>query len=364
MTTTTQTPVVTPFNHFGNSAGAVYSYVNTPQQSTTPPQSSAASASSSQHQSPIQQDSSDCGSSSGVGGSGMTNKHESDASSLDSDSRDSGAGLPQPQQQQLLQQQHNNNNMNGIVVPTIAQNNGILAHHHGYPSHIIQPHHIQHQQHLHQVQHQQQQRYPQHQHPSTTTTTTSAAGGVVQQQHPRHWAPTTTIPPPSLLPPPGVSNLPPPPPPPPLSIRPLYTMTVSPGNGYDSRQPPPSQSSTIITAGPTMTQSNSMGTIPGGISSPSINGSSNSGTTTNNPATSGIPTQTQIPSTNGTHDVFVHIQAGEVISLLAGSDVQQIKGPATIRMIGQSNISPNALPLRVPLGHLVQQILDEHVRYF
>jgi hypothetical protein len=337
MTTTTQTPVVTPYNtHFGgnSSAAVVYSYVSTPQ-STTPPQSS--SASSSQHQSPIQQDSSDCGSSSGVGGSGMTNKHESDASSLDSDSRDSGAGLPQQQPPQLQQHQQQLQHHQHGILPLIAQNNGILAQHHGYPSHIIPHQNLQHQQ------QQQQHRYPQQPHPSTT--------------HPRHWAPTTTIPPPPL-PPPGVSL----PPPPPVSTRPLYTMTVSPGNGYDSRQP--SQSSTIITAGPTMTAaSNSMGTIPGGISSPSINGSSNSGTTTNNPATSGIPTQSQpLPTSNGTHDVFVHIQAGEVISLLAGSDVQQIKGPATIRMIGQSNISPNALPLRVPQGHLVQQILDEHGR--
>jgi hypothetical protein len=296
MTTTTQTPV-TPFaHHFGSTAGGYSTYVSTPTQSTTPPQSS--STSSSQHQSPIQQDSSDCGSSSGVGGSGMTNKHESDASSLDSDSRDSGAaGLPQ-------QQQHNSNGT------TIAQK--------GYP--IQEP----------------QQRYSQH--PSSQ-----------HHSHPRHWAP-TAIPPPPPPPPPGN---------PPLAIRPLYTMTVSPGNGYDSRQPPPPQS--IITAGPSMTSLSS--TIPGGISSPSTNGSSsNGGTTPNNPATSGVPTQTQIPQANGTHDVFVHIQAGEVISLLAGNDVQQIKGPATIRMIGQSNISPNALPLRVPQGHLVQQILDEHGR--
>lgn len=37
------------------------------------------------------------------------------------------------------------------------------------------------------------------------------------------------------------------------------------------------------------------------------------------------------------------------------------KGPATVRMVNQAGMSPSALPLHVPPGHMVQQMVDEQV---
>ncbi|VDM43522.1 unnamed protein product [Toxocara canis] len=59
------------------------------------------------------------------------------------------------------------------------------------------------------------------------------------------------------------------------------------------------------------------------------------------------------------NDLFVHVQTGETLSILVGNDVQHIAGPATVRMVNQAGMSPSALPLHVPPGHMVQQIVDE-----
>ncbi|GMT31626.1 hypothetical protein PFISCL1PPCAC_22923, partial [Pristionchus fissidentatus] len=66
-----------------------------------------------------------------------------------------------------------------------------------------------------------------------------------------------------------------------------------------------------------------------------------------------------LPATN--NDLFVHVQVGETLSILVGNEVSQITGPATVRMVGESGMpAPSmALPLHVPKGHVVHQILDD-----
>ncbi|KAI6243781.1 hypothetical protein M3Y99_00042100 [Aphelenchoides fujianensis] len=59
------------------------------------------------------------------------------------------------------------------------------------------------------------------------------------------------------------------------------------------------------------------------------------------------------------NDLFVHVEQGETISLAVGNEVQHIAGPATIRMVGHSGIPASALPLHVPRGHSISQIVDE-----
>lgn len=77
----------------------------------------------------------------------------------------------------------------------------------------------------------------------------------------------------------------------------------------------------------------------------------------NNLVTS-VAQRTSASSLNN-NDLFVHVQAGETLSILIGNDVQHIAGPATVRMVNQAGMSPSALPLHVPPGHMVQQIVDE-----
>lgn len=58
--------------------------------------------------------------------------------------------------------------------------------------------------------------------------------------------------------------------------------------------------------------------------------------------------------------VFVHVNPGETLSVRVGNDVQHIPGPATVRMVSSHNSPPPMpLPLQVPPGHIVQQIIDE-----
>ncbi|CAI4225543.1 unnamed protein product [Auanema sp. JU1783] len=59
------------------------------------------------------------------------------------------------------------------------------------------------------------------------------------------------------------------------------------------------------------------------------------------------------------NDLFVHVQVGETLSIIVGSEVQHITGPATVRMVGESGVSPSALPIHVPPGHMVHQIVDD-----
>ncbi|CAH8647077.1 unnamed protein product [Heterobilharzia americana] len=61
---------------------------------------------------------------------------------------------------------------------------------------------------------------------------------------------------------------------------------------------------------------------------------------------------------NGNYYVMVHVDAGETFSVRVGDQIQHIPGPATVRMVSNSG-PPLPMPMQVPPGHLVQQIVDE-----
>ncbi|KAL5107496.1 Fibronectin type III domain-containing protein 3B [Taenia crassiceps] len=62
--------------------------------------------------------------------------------------------------------------------------------------------------------------------------------------------------------------------------------------------------------------------------------------------------------TNKEYYVMVHVEAGATFSIRTGDQEQQIPGPATIRLV-LNNGPPLPMPMQVPPGHLVQQIVDE-----
>ncbi|KAK3095390.1 hypothetical protein FSP39_014126 [Pinctada imbricata] len=62
---------------------------------------------------------------------------------------------------------------------------------------------------------------------------------------------------------------------------------------------------------------------------------------------------------NQQHVVHVHVQPGETFSVRVGDQIQHIQGPATVRMVS-NNGPPLPMPMQVPPGHMVQQIVDEH----
>ncbi|XP_059082249.1 fibronectin type-III domain-containing protein 3A-like isoform X2 [Tigriopus californicus] len=87
-----------------------------------------------------------------------------------------------------------------------------------------------------------------------------------------------------------------------------------------------------------------------GAGSGSANASSNSNSNNNNNN-----------NNNNQHVVTYHVHSGEVISLQLGDgQVQVIPGPATIRMVSTNSTPPVPLPMQVPPGHMVQQILDQN----
>ena len=61
----------------------------------------------------------------------------------------------------------------------------------------------------------------------------------------------------------------------------------------------------------------------------------------------------------GQHTVHFHVHQGEAVSLQLGEQVQMIQGPATVRMVSTSQEPPVPLPVQVPPGHFVHQIVDE-----
>uniref|UniRef100_A0A0N5C8U1 Fibronectin type-III domain-containing protein n=1 Tax=Strongyloides papillosus TaxID=174720 RepID=A0A0N5C8U1_STREA len=66
-----------------------------------------------------------------------------------------------------------------------------------------------------------------------------------------------------------------------------------------------------------------------------------------------------IPSEEG-YDLFLHLQEGESISLCVGSpDMSKLTGPISMRWVARPGVIPTALPLVVPPGHIVQQLIDE-----
>lgn len=72
-----------------------------------------------------------------------------------------------------------------------------------------------------------------------------------------------------------------------------------------------------------------------------------------------MPTWVHPTPPGAPNDLFVHIQMGETLNILVGNDVQNITGPATVRMVGECGMSPSALPIHVPPGHVIHQIVDE-----
>lgn len=62
---------------------------------------------------------------------------------------------------------------------------------------------------------------------------------------------------------------------------------------------------------------------------------------------------------NSQYVVHLHVNPGETISFDMGDHVQLIQGPATVRMVSSNNTPPMPMPVQVPPGHMVQQIVDE-----
>ncbi|XP_064455512.1 fibronectin type-III domain-containing protein 3A-like isoform X2 [Ornithodoros turicata] len=71
--------------------------------------------------------------------------------------------------------------------------------------------------------------------------------------------------------------------------------------------------------------------------------------------TAGVGTSNPPP-----HVVLLHINPGETIFFQMGDQMQLIQGPATVRMVSNSSTPPMAVPVQVPPGHVVQQIVDEN----
>jgi hypothetical protein len=117
----------------------------------------------------------------------------------------------------------------------------------------------------------------------------------------------------------------------------------------------------------------STNTISGTNSLPQANGNLQAPSPPNT-VISGIPPNgASINAAASSHDLFVHVEQGETISLAVGNEIQHIAGPATIRkkvslkisrpllgMVGHSGVN-SPLPLHVPRGHSISQIVDEKV---
>ena len=63
---------------------------------------------------------------------------------------------------------------------------------------------------------------------------------------------------------------------------------------------------------------------------------------------------------HGQHTVHFHVHQGEAVSLQLGEQVQMIQGPATVKMVSTGHEPPVPLPVQVPPGHYVHQIVDEN----
>ncbi|XP_064639547.1 fibronectin type-III domain-containing protein 3A-like isoform X2 [Lineus longissimus] len=70
-------------------------------------------------------------------------------------------------------------------------------------------------------------------------------------------------------------------------------------------------------------------------------------------------TSPQTNHANHEHVVHVHVNPGETFSVRVGDQIQFIQGPATVRMVS-NNGPPMPMPMQVPPGHMVQQIVDEN----
>ncbi|XP_066904010.1 fibronectin type-III domain-containing protein 3A [Halyomorpha halys] len=59
------------------------------------------------------------------------------------------------------------------------------------------------------------------------------------------------------------------------------------------------------------------------------------------------------------HVVYFHVNPGVTVSFQMGDNIQTIKGPMTVPMVSTNSSPPIAMPVQVPHGHVVQQIVDE-----
>ncbi|XP_055305314.1 fibronectin type-III domain-containing protein 3A-like isoform X5 [Sitodiplosis mosellana] len=71
------------------------------------------------------------------------------------------------------------------------------------------------------------------------------------------------------------------------------------------------------------------------------------------------PTHSQGPQPHE-YIVFFHVNAGVSVTFQIGSNREVIRGPVTVPMVSQSGSPPIPMPVQVPPGHVMQQIVDEN----
>ncbi|XP_021372749.1 fibronectin type-III domain-containing protein 3A-like isoform X2 [Mizuhopecten yessoensis] len=125
-----------------------------------------------------------------------------------------------------------------------------------------------------------------------------------------------------------------------------------------------------------VTHDNVPGLISGSTASINTNGhapSSHEGSSPNGQTTQLSPCEPSLHNQNASavpgtsppshqHVVHVHVNSGETFSMrvgVLGDQFQHIQGPATVRMVSNTG-PPLPMPMQVPQGHMVQQIVDEH----
>ncbi|XP_055591779.1 fibronectin type-III domain-containing protein 3A-like isoform X1 [Uranotaenia lowii] len=60
------------------------------------------------------------------------------------------------------------------------------------------------------------------------------------------------------------------------------------------------------------------------------------------------------------HVVFFHVSPGVSVTFQIGNNREIIRGPVTVPMVSQNGTPPMAMPVQVPPGHVMQQIVDEN----
>ncbi|XP_031628985.1 fibronectin type-III domain-containing protein 3A isoform X2 [Contarinia nasturtii] len=71
------------------------------------------------------------------------------------------------------------------------------------------------------------------------------------------------------------------------------------------------------------------------------------------------PTHSQGPQPHE-YIVFFHINPGVSVTFQIGGNREVIRGPVTVPMVSQSGSPPIPMPVQVPPGHVMQQIVDEN----
>ncbi|XP_035704090.1 fibronectin type-III domain-containing protein 3A isoform X3 [Folsomia candida] len=66
------------------------------------------------------------------------------------------------------------------------------------------------------------------------------------------------------------------------------------------------------------------------------------------------------PNAIGQFVVYFHINPSVSVSFTVGDQSQVVKGPMTVPLVSTSSSAPIPLPMQVPQGHVVQQIVDEN----